>query len=322
MNHLKEWAKGKPLGLVMVAQQFAISAEACFEFLRLIKAGEKINVLPSIPKDKDWVSLYRNHRRIQRCVMDCLRRFEETGELIAEFSEIIFLGRKTMEQVFQDIKKRYKKMRPYQQRRFMSEVQKQVNRLYSLHLSDIESDLKGEVDENFGGKFKEALDGPEINFVLRGWMPCWFLYGEYPPRLLRRARLGDLSAMEKLLRLDTRVLNDTKIGEYFHQSKEEGKKATVDRLIEALRKGPKRRITIKRVKYNIAGLISLISIIFRHKLTEPQIKTLFDAIARDTGRDELIDNDLPESTQAFARAILRERKFWMPTMLRPRQKIV
>jgi len=124
--------------------------------------------------------------------------------------------------------------------------------------------------------------------------------------------------MEKLIRLDTRVLNDRKIGEHFHQAKEKGKKATVDRLIEALRKGPKRRITIKKVKYSIAGLISLISIIMRYKLKEPEIKALFDAVAHDMGKGD-IDTDLPESPEAFAKAIQRERSFWMPT-LRPDKK--
>jgi hypothetical protein len=32
---INEWAKGKPLGLVMIAQQFAGGAEPCFEFLKL-----------------------------------------------------------------------------------------------------------------------------------------------------------------------------------------------------------------------------------------------------------------------------------------------
>ncbi len=45
MKHLNQWAKGKPLGLVMMAEQLAVGAEACFEFLRLIKAGEKIEAL-------------------------------------------------------------------------------------------------------------------------------------------------------------------------------------------------------------------------------------------------------------------------------------
>jgi hypothetical protein len=65
MKYLNRWAKGKHLGLVMIAQRLAISGEGCFEFLRLIKSGEKIGLLSSIPKDKEWVSLYRNHRGIE-----------------------------------------------------------------------------------------------------------------------------------------------------------------------------------------------------------------------------------------------------------------
>jgi hypothetical protein len=53
MKHLNQWAKGKPLGLVMAAQQLAISAEECFEYLKLIKSGEKIEALSSIPKAKE-----------------------------------------------------------------------------------------------------------------------------------------------------------------------------------------------------------------------------------------------------------------------------
>jgi hypothetical protein len=40
MNKLDKWAMGKPLGLVIIAQQMAVGAEACFEILKLIKAGQ------------------------------------------------------------------------------------------------------------------------------------------------------------------------------------------------------------------------------------------------------------------------------------------
>ena len=33
MKQLNNWAKGKPLGLVMIAQQLAVGAEPCFQFL-------------------------------------------------------------------------------------------------------------------------------------------------------------------------------------------------------------------------------------------------------------------------------------------------
>jgi len=53
MQHLKEWARGKPLGLAIVGQQLAVSTEGCFEFLRLIKSGEKIEALLSILKAEE-----------------------------------------------------------------------------------------------------------------------------------------------------------------------------------------------------------------------------------------------------------------------------
>lgn len=41
------------MGLVMSAQQLAVGAEPCFEFPKLIKAGERIEALSSIPKAKE-----------------------------------------------------------------------------------------------------------------------------------------------------------------------------------------------------------------------------------------------------------------------------
>lgn len=45
---LGEWAMGKPLGSVIIAQQAAGGAEACFEFLKLIKTGERIEGCSSV----------------------------------------------------------------------------------------------------------------------------------------------------------------------------------------------------------------------------------------------------------------------------------
>jgi len=80
MEKLKKWANGKPVGLVIIAQQLAVGAEACFEILRLIKAGEKIEALSAVQKDKEWVSHNRNRRRTKRSFIECLRRFgRKTG---------------------------------------------------------------------------------------------------------------------------------------------------------------------------------------------------------------------------------------------------
>jgi len=52
MNKLGEWAMGKPLGSVIIAQQAAVGAEARFEILKLIKTGERIEVLSYVPNVK------------------------------------------------------------------------------------------------------------------------------------------------------------------------------------------------------------------------------------------------------------------------------
>lgn len=41
---MSEWGKDKPIGLRMVAQQLAVGAEPVFKFLKLIKAGERIEL--------------------------------------------------------------------------------------------------------------------------------------------------------------------------------------------------------------------------------------------------------------------------------------
>jgi hypothetical protein len=70
MEKLNEWAKGKPPGLVIMAQQLAVGAEPCFEFLKLIKSGDRIEGFSSLPKAKEWVRLYGNHRKIQKSVVE------------------------------------------------------------------------------------------------------------------------------------------------------------------------------------------------------------------------------------------------------------
>jgi hypothetical protein len=44
-NKLGEWAKGKLLGLIMIAQQVAVGAKVGFEFLKLIYTGARIEAL-------------------------------------------------------------------------------------------------------------------------------------------------------------------------------------------------------------------------------------------------------------------------------------
>ena len=61
MKKLDEWAKGKPIGLAIFAQQVAFSAELCFEFFELFKVGKRIENYHELPPIKIWLGFYRNH---------------------------------------------------------------------------------------------------------------------------------------------------------------------------------------------------------------------------------------------------------------------
>lgn len=81
MSGLQKWAKGKPLGLVMVAQQFAIGAEPCFEFFRLVKAGEQIEGYSNLPNENDQFKAGPNPSRPQR--------FENDNEVFPPLPETL-----------------------------------------------------------------------------------------------------------------------------------------------------------------------------------------------------------------------------------------
>lgn len=149
------------------------------------------------------------------------------------------------------------------------------------------------------------LISPAGQFYFRVWLPCWILYREYPPRLLRRARGGDLDALEKLLRLDKTVIHDPRIAERVHQLTHAGAKRDRDQILDAIQGKPKGRLDAKGMRYGVAGLISQLAIVFHTRVTASEIAALFDAIERvRTG--QLTDTRIATG-ETFAKAVQRNR---------------
>jgi len=156
---------------------------------------------------------------------------------------------------------------------------------------------------------------PEAQFVVWVWLPCWYETGQAAVHVLRRARQGDLAALEAILRIDKATVRDRRIAQRIHEAALTNRALFV-RLGNAMRGGPVRRATRRKVKCTLAGLISNVSESLGRRLKEPKIRRLFDAIARDTGKG-LTDRNLPASPEAFAKAIQRERAFWRVPGLPP-----
>lgn len=314
MKYFDEWAKDKSPLLAMASFALAESTEDTLEFLQKFKSGKLIENILILPPINQWLNLYRNHRKLYKGVSSALRAIDSQTSDLVDFYEFL-LG------CFNESKK----MNPEEKRKAMDSLSpeelKENFNIAKKSASELETQMmelfksndnadSEELDEK--EKKKRArifLKTPEIIFYLRVWIPCFLIYGIYPPYLLRKARSGNEDAIEKLLRLDKSIIDDPKIKEIFHQASISKKKGKFYLMTDAIQKAPQVRIEIQSVKYALAGLISIVSIALGQRITAAEINRLFDAIARDSGKG-IIDDDLAVSPETFEKAVQRYRTFW------------
>jgi hypothetical protein len=319
MRKLDEWAKDKPLGLVIFAQQAAVGVEALVKWLKSIKMEERLgNDKPPVPL-KEWLSLYKNHKHLQKRLVESFRGLGGIAEYGANLAELIFDGGRYIRKMgVENFKKEMEKLSAEEWRKNLEEGQKHWGEIYKLHLDDIQLDIDGKIDEDLNKKLKEALTIPEMIFFLKVWTPCFFQYGEYPGKLLRKARLGDMDAIEKILRVDASVIGDPKICERFYRESWKRDKVDFNTMAKALQRGPKGKGTRRQGKYKIAGFISSVWSSLGTRITEPEIRELYDAVAHDL-RKEDIDGTLPDAPESFSKQIQRYRSSWI-SILQPDKK--
>jgi hypothetical protein len=202
--------------------------------------------------------------------------------------------------VWLDFYKNHRKVLDVVQNLFSSEG---IEKLVSESVSGMKADFSPQ-EHN---QLIQLYSQPVTLFLLKVWGPCTIYYKTTPTHLFRQARLGKVSAFEKLLRLDNSVIFDKKLSEIFHQHKGKKNKQNYRKLLLAFHKPIPGKTDPKYIKSFAAGLISIATESMGKRLTEPQIRKLFDAIAKDHGHG-LQDEDIPPTPDSFAQAIRREAK--------------
>ena len=142
-------------------------------------------------------------------------------------------------------------------------------------------------------------------------MPCLVIHGELPSSLIRKARLGDISALEKIIQIDNSSIYDVKISKFMHKLSLTNK-IKYNSICKLLLKNH-RSISKKKIKMNFAAILSQISKLYGRALkisplTSGQIRAIFDDNARKQGLG-LIDIDLPDSPEAFYKQMYRKDDF-------------
>ena len=146
-----------------------------------------------------------------------------------------------------------------------------------------------------------------MQFFQRVWMPCLLLYGEYPQRLLRKARTGNLDALSDLLRLDKSVIFDKRIAEITHRSWVENH-ARFDEIKKAF-SGNIPKPTRPKVKVQIEAMILKVYGLLDKNLSSTEIRKLFDIVkSAYSGGREIVDTDLPDDSEALRKAVQRRKK--------------
>jgi hypothetical protein len=290
MLKIKEWAANKPKHIALFAQHSVILIETAFTLLYAIKKnGPFIQLLDEIPPYTKWLKYYRNHNLLKYY-------FNNTFLNTDKFFSLFFNYLDTFP----------KKPTSNAKNTFNN---KSLEEAYQAGLDVIELELKGNKPEYSPERVK-SLFQPEFIFLFKVFVPCVFLFREHPTTLYRRARLGDLDALDNLLRIDKAILCDPQISRHIYLASLEKNRTNFDRLAKAVEGSLSGKLDSRKTKFTLAGFLSVFSEKLGHKLSAPDIRALFDAVAADMGTGEPNDTDLPDSPEAFALAINRERRFW------------
>ena len=315
MLAVQKWAEDKPFFLKLLAPQLAAGARDIHMGFRHIRERRILNHQFPLPHLSSWFALYRSHRKPLNFIKPLFSEFSVFGKESIDFGEAAIEGLRMISNG----------MSITPDHPPTSEEVGQAKNILENLLSESFLDIKDDFDNTPYGpdikdNFIKLLSERELesSFFCLVSTPCWLLYRISPTRLYRKARLGDLEALEKLLRLDPLMLHDPAIGKQIQAFRFKNKNNSYQTLLEAPLKRPKAKITRKKIKYTTAGLISAIATTIKFPLTEPDIRALFDAVAKDA-EGKLIDSDLADSPESFYTAIWRERGFWLQ-MLNPDTK--
>jgi len=293
MLQIEKWAKDKPFIIAIGAPQLVIAITKSFDILSQTKTnGLSIEGIQN-SSPKEWLSLYYRRKHLTNWF------FSEIGKIGSDFE----LPIKFIKFIESDVSIEEK------QKIMALNGKESLKNVYNSTISEIKSTLPDPEPEEDLYLNNDSIKQPELLFLLKILIPCVFLYGELPLILFKKARSKDIDALDKLLRLDKTLICDRRISEQFAEAASNNK-SNFDLLNSALQGSISGKISIQKAKYKMAGFISLLSERLECKLLAPEIKSLFDAVSVDSGIDALIDPDLPNAPEAFAKAVQRERNFW------------
>jgi len=330
--HVKNWCKDRP-PFVQTAVHAVLSANV---LVGLIDKSRDFNSGISYFQNispKEWVKLYKKHRRVNQAMAKLI--FMANRENMTDATNLA----ENAPQLLMNMRK----MSPEQAAPYLPMMQ---------HLMTCDTDSlanDGPIGKIFasmlnfddtacGSKRIDANEvmSPELLFFLLVWTPCWFEHDMHLTLLYRDARKGKQKSLEKLLRLDKRILADSAISKHIAAAVNIQGRDYGD-LVKAIDKpiqNPGSKELRRQVKIWAGANVLYTSKLTCEKLhdfesrtgyqvPEPmrhwlqplqykEILALYDAVAKDaTGEDDAQDGDFADiDPAAFKKRLQRAVDGW------------
>ena len=338
--HLETWADNKHVLVTIFAMEAALSADACYEACRAARTMADYKGLIQYPPLPQWLSLYDDPHAMTEEVLKTLSPQCVGSSLLKLSDEAAPQGRKITE-VLEEAENGVLTQEQFQV--WLARGRLLAQELWREHVERLRETLAEMKEEDRATPLTEKDHAPASTqeatrllqssrtlFFLRVWMPCWMEYGRSPKDLLAEARTGDIDAIEKLLRLDKgAILEDAAIRQHYHTAQTQKNQGWLDRFHRGQTGEPLGRFSSQRIKYCLAALIFKIAAGLDHdfkkiwrkmglrfprgkrlqvKLSYGDIRALFDAVAKDRGRER--DGDLPDEPHSFYVRVKEYSAFW------------
>lgn len=296
---------GQPWLFVAQAVEIAASPDMLRNLMRwTVYCETPPRPLPPRPPTRQWMPMYRHHRLMQD---ELAKGMGMPAELSA--SEGLDMLRATSQMSRDEIGEEVAELTREEQESFLRLFvgvpfpPDEATLRAMLAKLDAEAKPGGAGEESM---FDALMTSAAGQFFFRVWWPCWILYREYPPRLLRAARIGDLDALDRLLRIDKCVVADPRINVIVADVMSSGPGNDRKRITNALAGVPTVKLTDANIRAGLAALISQLAFLFRSKVTASKILTLFDAIERvRTGAPS--DPKITATGESWSKAVQRGR---------------
>jgi hypothetical protein len=319
MLAVEKWAQGRNPLIAYFAINFALMAREQSEALRQIKRRRLYSHEFPLPDFPSWFAMYRSLKPLfahKRFISDVSDYTDDQKGLLSELKKFDKLLKHNSTEISklmptpEQVELSWKYWREMCTKTFI-EIQDDIdNSKFPIEIQEkIEKDL--------------VRDELALGFYFLVYGPCQLIYKTTPSKLYEKALSGDISAIDKLLRLDPLTIHDPAIGYQIQSVRLYGKSNEYEQIINAIYKTPcikyrDMKDERKSIKSDYGALIYLMAKNSKDPLKISQIRDLFDKLAHDFEGSRQ-DNDVT-SPEGFDKTIKTKAADWQDMLQKPEKQ--